>query len=126
GPMLTQRAVPITPTETGQSLHDKLAVVGAELLLDTLPGYLSGEILPTPQPEVGVTYAPQIKKEQGQIDWSQPAVTIESLVRAFTPWLGTFTTWQGKQLKIHSGVTGSGQGGHGRVIVRDDRIAIGT
>lgn len=126
GPMLTQRAVPITPTETGQSLHDKLAVVGAELLLDTLPGYLSGEILPQPQPEAGVTYAPQIKKEQGQIDWSQPAVTIERLVRAFTPWPGTFTTWQGKQLKIHSGVTDSGQGGQGWVIVRDDRIAIGT
>ncbi|MGJ3238260.1 MAG: methionyl-tRNA formyltransferase [Anaerolineae bacterium] len=126
GPMLSQRAVPIHDEETGQSLHDTLAQVGADLLIETLPGYLSGVITPQAQPDTGVTYAPQIKKEEGLIDWAQDAQTIERLVRAFTPWPGTFTRWQSKQLKIYSGTVGTGNLPVGEVALIDERVAIGT
>jgi methionyl-tRNA formyltransferase len=126
GPMLSKRAIPITPEETGQSLHDKMAVLGAELLIDTLPGYLSGDIQPQSQDEALVTFAPQINKEDGRIDWMQDAASIERLVRAFTPWPGTYTFWNGKQLKIHSGTVGEGSAEPGKVIERAGRTAIGT
>lgn len=108
GPMLKMGTIPIMPDETGQSLHDKLAQLGAQLLIDTLPGYFSGEIKPQPQPDDGVTFAPQIKKEEGRIDWSLDALAIERTVRAFTPWPGTFTTWEGQTLKILRGDAVSG------------------
>lgn len=128
GPMLSKGGVPIMPDETGQSLHDKLATVGASLLLSTLPGYFSGAIQPHPQPEEGVTFAPRIEKEEGVIDWTQPALVIERLVRAFTPWPGTFTDWDGKMLKIIRGQavdTGSDEPG---LVSLDafDQVAIGT
>lgn len=126
GPMLKKRAISIASDETGQSLHDKLAELGAELLLETLPDYISGDLKPQAQPEEGITYAPQIKKEEGQIDWSQDAVSIERLVRAFTPWPGTFTFWNGKQLKIHRGENGKGNLEAGKVAEIDGHVAIGT
>src|SRR5690606_33686734 len=85
GPILRQQAIPIAPDETGQSLHDKLAALGGNLLIETLPGYLSGEIQPQPQDDSLATLAPRIQKEEGHIDWTQPAVHIERTVRAFTP-----------------------------------------
>lgn len=126
GPILTQRAVRLRPDETGQSLHDTLARLGGELLLETLPDYLSGIIQPQPQDDSQSTYAPMIKKEEGLIDWSQPAVMIERLVRAFTPWPGTYTYWNGQQLKILSGTAGSGQAEAGQVIEYGGRVGIGT
>ena len=126
GPILSQRATAITPDETGQSLHDKLAVLGAELLIDTLPGYLEGSIAPRPQDDALATYAPTIKKEEGIIDWTQPAETIERLIRAFTPWPGTATTWQGQTLKILAAQAGPGTADPGQVVQRDGRIAVGT
>lgn len=126
GPMLTKRVIPIESDETAQTLHDKLAAIGGDLLLETLPKFLSGEVQPQPQNETLVTYARQIKKEDGEIDWSQPAVNIERLVRAFTPWPGTFTSWNDKQLKIHSGINGSGTAPQGQVIDKNGQIAIGT
>lgn len=126
GPMLTKRIIPIEADETGQSLHDKMAQIGADLLIETLPGYFSGEIQPQAQPENGITYAPQIKKEEGNIDWTQDAVSIERLVRAFTPWPGTFTQWNGKQVKIHAGTIGDGNLEAGQVGLLHERVAIGT
>jgi len=103
GPMLSQRATPIGPQETGASLHDTLADLGADLLLETLPGYLSGEVRPRPQPDEGVTLAPSLKKEAGRIDWAQRAVEIDRQVRAFDPWPGTHTLWGEERLKVLSG-----------------------
>lgn len=126
GPMLTKRAVTIEPDETGQTLHDKLAVVGAELLIETLPGYFSGDIQPQAQDDSLATYAPQIKKEEGHIDWKQPAIAIERLVRAFTPWPGTYVYWDDKQLKIHGGDIGTGVSNPGEVVYHRERVCIGT
>ena len=126
GPMLSQRAIQLAADETGESLHDKLAVIGAELLIDTLPGYLSGAIKPQVQDETGLTYAPQIKKEEGIIEWTQDAASIDRLVRAFAPWPGTSTTWKGQQLKIRSGAPAKGNAEPGRVVSTPDGIAVGT
>ncbi len=100
GPMLSQRAVPILPEDTGGSLSQRLALLGADLLLETLPAYLSGELLPQPQPEDGATYAPMLSKADGALDFTRPAVDLARQVRAFQPWPGAYTLWQGQPLKI--------------------------
>ena len=78
---------------TYQTLHDELTKLGAELLIETLPKWIAGEIKPTPQNEVEATYSKILKKEDGRIDWSQPAEKIEKKIRAFNPWPGAWTTW---------------------------------
>ncbi|NLX08874.1 MAG: methionyl-tRNA formyltransferase [Chloroflexi bacterium] len=105
GPVLLQDSIPIAPCETGETLHDKLARLGAGLLIHTLRWLRSGSITPHPQPtkELLVTYAPQLSKEDGAINWAQSAIEIDRHVRAYTPWPGTFTTWNGKRLKILAG-----------------------
>lgn len=126
GPMLSQRAIPITTEDTGASMHDKLAALGGELLIKTLPGYLNGQIAPIPQDESQATLAPRIQKEEGVIDWTQPAIHIERTVRAFTPWPGTSTTWNGRQLKIHHGEAALGSAPPGKVVMASGRVAVGT
>jgi methionyl-tRNA formyltransferase len=105
GPILLQDSIPIETTETGQTLHDKLAPLGAILLIHTLDWLLAGSIQPHPQPENGalITFAPVLQKENGHIVWTDSAVEIDRQVRAYTPWPGTYTTWNGKRLKILEG-----------------------
>jgi len=100
GPILAQREEPIRPSDTRLELETRLARLGADLLLDTLPGYLAGDIVPRPQPDQGVTFAPRLRKEDGLLDWSQPAVQLERQLRAFTPWPGVHTLLRGVQLKV--------------------------
>ena len=100
GPILAQSATAIEPEETHPILAARLAQLGAELLAETLPLWLRGEIEAVPQPEEGATLTHTLKKEDGQISWSLPAEEIARQVRAFQPWPGTYTTWQGRLLKI--------------------------
>ncbi len=95
GPIVAQRRAPIQSADDSVTLHDRLARLGAELLLATLPGHVAGKIQPQPQPAEGVSHAPKIKKEDGRIDWSLPAQTIVNRLRAFTPWPGAFTFFGG-------------------------------
>jgi methionyl-tRNA formyltransferase len=90
GPILNQRATPISAEDNAQALHDRLGELGAKLLVETIPDYVSGKIQPRPQPE-GATHAPKIKKEDGKLDWSLPAQTLWNRIRGFTPWPGAFT-----------------------------------
>jgi methionyl-tRNA formyltransferase len=101
GPLLAAAAVPIDAKDTTGTLSEKLSVVGAHLLDEALCGWLRGEITPREQDESRATYFGQITKEEGEIDWSQPAVEIWRRIRAFQPWPGSYTTWKGKQLKIN-------------------------
>ena len=96
GPILSTRRTPILPTDDSQSLHDRLAQLGAELLVETIPGYVAGSISPQPQPAEGSTYAAKISKEDGRIDWNWPAQKIWNRLRAFTPWPGAFTFLPGE------------------------------
>ncbi len=100
GPELAKRSVPIDPDETAVSLSEKLAEVGGKLLIETLPGYLDGTIKPVKQAEDGVTYASLIKKEDGLLDFHNPAEILERKVRAYFDWPGTFMDWDGQILKV--------------------------
>jgi len=105
GPILLQDSLPIALDETGATLHDKLAQMGAILLMHTLDWVVAGSLTPQPQPDdpALITKAPTLCKEDGLIDWRHGALAIDRQVRAFTPWPGTFTNWQGKRVKILSG-----------------------
>ena len=126
GPVLTQRRLKLSPEETGQSLHDKLALLGAELLVETLPRYLSGELVPQTQDASLATYAPQIRRAEGEINWSMPAHLIDRQVRAFTPWPGSYTFWKASALKVIAGRAGEGKAKAGQVLERNGLIAIGA
>jgi methionyl-tRNA formyltransferase len=91
GPMLATARTPIAPTDNAQTLHDRLADLGARLLVETIPGYIAGSIVPQPQPSDGASYARKITKDDGLIDWTQPARVLWNRVRAFTPWPGAYT-----------------------------------
>lgn len=127
GAMLASRGIPISPEDDSVSLGSKLAFLGANLLVDTLPGYLSGKIVPVPQPEEGVSYAPMLKKEDGELDFSQSAVQLERKIRAYTPWPGTFIPFSGQALKIkHARVVDSQVLNAGEFGVIDGLPAVGT
>jgi methionyl-tRNA formyltransferase len=100
GPILLSRVVSIDPKETAGSLEPRLADVGAELIVETIRGLERGNIRPVPQDSSHATYAPPIRKRDGQIDWGQPARILHNRIRAFNPWPGAFTRLGGKNLKI--------------------------
>ena len=100
GPILSQGETLIRPDDTRATLGQRLARLGAELLVDTLPAHLSGDVVPRHQLDEGATYARQLRKEDGLLDWSLPAIELDRRVRAFTPWPGAFTTWHGQRLKV--------------------------
>lgn len=100
GPILAQTALAIQAHDTGGSLTDRLAQQGADLLIDTLPRWLAGEITPQPQDASLATLCRPLRKEQGQVDWTRPAGEIARAVRAFNPWPAASTAWQGQPLKI--------------------------
>ncbi len=91
GPMLRTVETAINADDNGQTLHDRLAQLGGDLLVETIPDYAAGLIAPRPQPAEGMTYARKITKDDGRIDWSLPAATNWNRIRAFTPWPGAFT-----------------------------------
>ncbi len=100
GPILAQRKEPVWPDDTRATLGKRLSRLGAKLLVEMLPAYLAGTLLPWPQPEEGMTYAGQLRKEDGLLDWSRPAVELDWRMRAFAPWPGVFTFWRGRRLKL--------------------------
>jgi methionyl-tRNA formyltransferase len=129
GPILAQRQEPIRSDDTQATLEKRLAQLGAELLIETLPPYLAGDIQPQPQPEEGVTFAPQLRKEDGLIDWSRPAVELDRQVRAVIPWPGASTTLRGQRLKILQATplpNWQGDGPPGTIVALDDGCAVIT
>jgi methionyl-tRNA formyltransferase len=102
GPILLSRTVPIDPNDTAASLEEKLADVGAEVIVETIEGLVKGAVRPIPQDGSQATYAPQLQKKDGWIDWSEPAEVLHRRTRAFDPWPGTFTRIGGKTLKVLS------------------------
>jgi methionyl-tRNA formyltransferase len=100
GPVFARRAIPIQAHETAATLHDRLAELGADLLAEKLDDIIGGRLPAEPQDDSASTYAPLIKKQDGAIDWRRPAVEIDRLIRAMTPWPGAFSDWEGKRLKI--------------------------
>jgi methionyl-tRNA formyltransferase len=100
GPILAQAEVPIAVEDTTASLTARLSEVGARLLIETLPGWLDGEIQARPQDESRSSICRPLKKEDGHLDWTRPAAALDRQVRACDPWPGAFTSWQGQPLKV--------------------------
>ncbi len=101
GPILSQRSLPIAQNDTGERLSVKLSNLGSDLLIETLPAYLSGHLMLKEQDSTHATYAPMLKKEDGLLDFGLPAIDLDRQVRAFNPWPGTFMEWNGQILKVH-------------------------
>lgn len=101
GPILAQREVEIGPSDTALSLSERLANDGADLLVNILPDYIAGKILPQAQDEAGSTYAKMISKDQGLLEPSRTAEELSLQIRAFNPWPGTFLLYKNGKLKVH-------------------------
>ena len=126
GPMLKQRSFQLTRVDTAGSVTEKLSLLGAELLIETLPDYLSGKLQPVPQPEEGASYAPMLKKEEGGLDFTPPAEELERRVRAFHPWPGAFMDFEGMSLKVHRAHVERGEAKPGQRLVYRDQPAVGA
>jgi methionyl-tRNA formyltransferase len=92
----------LAPDETAATLHDKLAALGADLLRRDLPAILTGALTATPQDDRQATFAPQLQKEDGRLDWRESADALDRRVRAMTPWPGAWSVWNGEPLRIHA------------------------
>jgi methionyl-tRNA formyltransferase len=125
GPVLLTRTTAIGRHERAPSLEGRLAKMGAELLVKTLGGLEEGTLQPTPQDETQASYAPLIRKEDGRLDWTQPALALERRVRAFQPWPGTVTTFAGRQLKVLKARAGGPTDGEpGTVVGAEDGLYV--
>ena len=100
GPVVAQRSIPIEDQDTMGSLTEKLAVLGADLLIEVLPAWERGELVARPQDDAQSTYAPPVRREDAVIDWSLPAVEVWRRVRAYNPWPVATTTLDGEPLRI--------------------------
>jgi methionyl-tRNA formyltransferase len=100
GPILLAEETEITAEDNLGSLHDRLALMGAGLLLKTLNGLETGAVKPTAQDHSRATYAPKISREEARINWPSPARDLCNLIRAFDPWPGAYSTWKGKTIKL--------------------------
>jgi len=111
GPMLAKKPIRIKRDDTAGSVLRALSTLGADLLIETLPEYLSGNLKPVPQPAEGATYAPMLKKEDGLLDFAHSAVELERRVRAMNPWPGAWFEWNRNPLKVLRASTVSGEKG---------------
>ncbi|GEL06840.1 methionyl-tRNA formyltransferase [Salisediminibacterium halotolerans] len=100
GAMLSRQSIPIEAEDTAGSMHDKLSVLGKDLLLETLPKLINGEINPEEQDEQQATFAPNIKKEDERLNWSKPAAAVYNQIRGLSPWPVAYTTVNGERIKI--------------------------
>ena len=126
GDILLQRSVEILPNDTGGSLHDRLAQVAPEALLESLQLVAAANAPRIPQDNAFATYAPKLKREHGQIDWSESAEAIERKVRAYNPWPGAFMKVDGQNLKVFSASVVDLNGEPGEILRSDKDLIIAT
>ena len=124
GPMLLAERTLISAADTAESVHDRLAALGATLIVSTLDELMRRSIDPTPQPEQGVTYAHKLGKEEGVLDWRRPAAELERKVRAFHPWPGTSFAFNDEQIKVLDAALTLAGGAPGTVSVARDGFPI--
>ncbi len=100
GDMFAKGEIPITDKTTTFALHDQLSIMGADLIVKILKDIEMKSITPTPQPDESVTYAHKLKKEEGLLNWSEPAASLDRKVRALNPWPGTWFPHKGVSIKV--------------------------
>ncbi len=122
GPMLLGEATPITETDTARTLHDRLAEIGARLIVDVLGRLQADPPTEIEQPEAGVTYAAKLDKDEGRLDWTRPAAEVARAVRGYTPWPGAWFDFDGTRIKVLEAEMADGDGHPGAVL--DDTLAV--
>ncbi|MEP6894802.1 MAG: methionyl-tRNA formyltransferase [Chloroflexota bacterium] len=126
GPMLTKISMRLTPTDTAGSVTQALSQLGADLLIETLPRWISGEIEPQTQDDALSTYAPMLKKEEGKLDFTHDVNELERQVRAFNLWPGAFMDFNGTILKIHRAHVEEKNAEAGQRLIVQDQPAVGA
>ena len=126
GDILLQRNVEILPTDTGGSLHDRLAHIAPNALLESLRVVAAGNAPRIPQDNAYATYAPKLKREHGLIDWSQSAQAIERKIRAYSPWPGAFMKVDSQNLKIFCASVVDLDGEPGEILRSDKELIVGA
>ena len=116
GDMISRRSIPITDEDNVGTLFEKLALVGRDLLLDTLPAYIAGEIKPEPQDPSQVTFSPNIKPEEEKLDWNKSNRQLFNQIRGMNPWPVAHTFLKGDRFKIYEALTVDGQGNPGEIL----------
>jgi len=125
GPMLLEARTAIQAGDTTETLHDRLAAMGTELIVAAVEAIATGQATETPQPEDGVTYAAKIDKAEARIDWSGDARQIERQIRALTPFPGAWVEIDGQRVKVHGAHVVDGPGAAGRPgTTIDDQLAV--
>ncbi|HXF50051.1 MAG TPA: methionyl-tRNA formyltransferase, partial [Dehalococcoidia bacterium] len=126
GPILAQAREPICEDDTAGTLGARLARRGADLLIETLPRWLTGDITPVPQDPSLATYAPVVRKDDARIDWTREAAFIERQVRAYQPWPIAYTTFRGDPLRIFAAHVSNQTGPEppGTVVAADGGFAV--
>src|SRR5436190_4954284 len=124
GPMLLAERTPISAADTAETVHDRLATMGATLIVSTLDGLMRRSLESVPQPNEGVTYAHKLGKEEGVLDWRRPAVELERKVRAFHPWPGTSFSYAGEQIKVLAAALTLVGGAAGTVTISRDGFPV--
>jgi methionyl-tRNA formyltransferase len=125
GAMLRSQTVPITDETVASDLHDSLAALGAALIVAALDGLSAGTLDATPQPEAGTTYAAKLRRDEGKLDWSQPAIQLARQVRAFSPWPGAWFEHDGSRIKVMAALPADGAAPPGTVLGDKLTIACG-
>lgn len=126
GPMLAQKSIRLTRDDTAGSVTQTLSTLGADLLIETLPRWIAGEIQPQPQDDTLATYAPMLKKEEGRLDFNHDVNELERRVRAFNPWPGASMEFDGASLKVHRAHVEPGNAEAGQRLVFQHQPAVGA
>ena len=124
GDMVSQKALPILDEDNVGTMFEKLAVLGRDLLLETLPAYIAGEIKPVPQDASQVTFSPNISPEEERLDWNKPARDIFNQIRGMYPWPVAHTLLDGKRFKIYEADLAEGQGQAGHIIEKNKKSLV--
>jgi methionyl-tRNA formyltransferase len=126
GDILLQRKIDISPHETGATLHDRLAEIAPDALLEALKLLAAAAAARIPQDRECATYAPKLNRESGRINWNEPAEGIEGQIRAYNPWPGAFTEFNNKKLKIFAASIVDLRGKPGEILRKDKELVIGA
>jgi methionyl-tRNA formyltransferase len=126
GGILSQRSLPIEVEDTGGSLTNKLSQLGADLLSEALPRYLSGELQPQSQDDGGATYTQMLKKEDGHLDFTHPGDELARRIRALNPRPGAFFEWNGEMLKVHRAHAENVSTLPGKRLIYEGQVGVGT
>ncbi|WP_079204118.1 methionyl-tRNA formyltransferase [Pseudomonas sp. CC6-YY-74] len=119
GPMLLKVSTPIAADDTGGSLHDRLAGLGPQAVIEAIGGLASSSLVGEVQDDSLATYAHKLNKDEARLDWTRPALELERLVRAFHPWPICHSTLSGEALKVHAAELGEGSGAPGSILSAD-------